>query len=53
MNAEIDKYASQGSGDAEKFKASLTDDDRKYFENVVRMRKTIELLKDNAAAKAE
>ena len=53
VNAEIDKYASQGSGDAEKFKASLTDDDRKYFENVVRMRKTIELLKDNAAAKAE
>ncbi len=53
VNAEIDKYASQGSGDAEKFKASLTDDDKKYFENIVRMRKTIELLKDNAAAKAE
>ena len=53
VNEEIDKYASQASGDAEKFKASLTDDDRKYFEEAVRMRKTVELLKDSAAAKAE
>ena len=53
VNEEIDKYASQASGDAEKFKASLTDDDRKYFEEAVRMRKTVELLKDSAVAKAE
>ena len=53
VNEEIDKYASQASGDAEKFKASLTDDDRKYFEEAVKMRKTVELLKDSAAAKAE
>jgi len=53
VNAEIDKYASQGSGDAEKFKASLTDDDRKYFESAVRMQKTVDLLKKAAVAKAE
>ena len=53
VNEEIDKYASQASGDAEKFKASLTDDDRKYFEEAVKMRKTVELLKDSAVAKAE
>jgi len=53
INAEIEKYASQVSGDAEKFKASLTDDDRKYFEDAVRMQKTVELLKNAAVAKAE
>ena len=53
VNEEIDKYAAQASGDAEKFKASLTDDDRKYFEEAVKMRKTVELLKDSAVAKAE
>ena len=53
VNAEIDKYASQASGDAEKFKASLTDDDKKYFESAVRMQKTVELLKNAAVTKAE
>ncbi|MBQ8953078.1 MAG: trigger factor [Clostridia bacterium] len=53
VNAEIDKYASQGSGDAEKFKASLTEDDRKYFESAVRMQKTVDLLKAAAVTKAE
>ena len=53
INAEIDKYASQASGDAEKFKASLTEDDRKYFESAVRMQKTVDLLKAAAVAKAE
>ncbi len=53
VNAEIDKYASQASGDAEKFKAGLTEDDRKYFENAVRMQKTVDLLKDAAVVKAE
>ena len=53
INAEIDKYASQASSDAEKFKASLTDDDRKYFESIVRMQKTVDILKNSAVAKAE
>ncbi len=53
INAEIDKYASQASGDAEKFKASLTEDDRKYFESAVRMQKTVDLLKAAAVVKAE
>ena len=53
VNAEIDKYAAQGSGDAEKFKAGLTEDDKKYFESAVRMQKTVELLKNAAVAKAE
>ena len=53
INAEIDKYASQASSDAEKFKASLTDDDKKYFESIVRMQKTVDILKNSAVAKAE
>ena len=53
IEAEIDKYASQASGDAEKFKAGLTDDDRKYFENAVRMQKTVDLLKSAAVPEAE
>ena len=46
-------YAAQASGDAEKFKAGLSEDDRKYFESAVRMQKTVELLKNAATVKAE
>ena len=53
IDAEIEKYAAQASGDVEKFKASLTEDDRKYFESAVRMQKTVDLLKEAAVAKAE
>ena len=49
--AEIDKYAANYGENADKFKETITDDQKDYFKEVVVMNKTLELLKEKNPAK--
>ena len=48
IDAEIAKYAERNGGDAAKFAERLTAEDRAYFESMVKMQKTVKILKDAA-----
>ena len=52
INEEMKSLAEQSRKSLEDFKASLTENDKKYFEEVASLTKTIKFLKDNAG-KAE
>lgn len=51
INAEIDKYAANYGENADKFKESVTDDQKEYFKEVAIMNKTLALLKEKNPAK--
>ncbi len=56
VEAEIVKYVAQNGGDLEKFRAQVMDNEnmKNYFESMVKMQKTVKILKDAAVApKAE
>ena len=56
VEAEIVKYVERNGGDLEKFREQVTGnaDMRAYFESMVKMQKTVKILKDAAVApKAE
>ena len=52
IDEEMKSLAEQSRKSLEDFKASLTENDKKYFEEVASLTKTIKFLKDNAG-KAE
>ena len=56
IEAEIVKYVANNGGDLEKFRAQVMDNEnmKNYFESMVKMQKTVKILKDAAVApKAE
>jgi len=56
IEAEIVKYVAQNGGDLEKFRAQVMENEgmKNYFESMVKMQKTVKILKDAAVApKAE
>lgn len=48
VKAQIEKFAPQTGKSVEEFEKTITDSDRKYFQNMAAMEKTVELLKTNA-----
>ena len=52
IEAEIVKYVAQNGGDLEKFRAQVMDNEnmKNYFESMVKMQKTVKILKDAAVA---
>jgi len=50
VDAEIAKYVERNGGDLQKFTERLSADDRAYFEGMVKMQKTVQILKDAAVA---
>ena len=51
INAEIDKYAANYGDNAEKFKATVTDEQKDYFKEMAVMNKTLTFLKEKNPAK--
>ena len=48
VDKEMAQYAEQGKKSLDDFKKNLSDSDRKYFEEIAAMQKTLEFLKENA-----
>ena len=53
IEEEIKKYAESGNTDVETFKATLTEDDREYLADRVKVDKTVKLITDAAAETEE
>ena len=48
VDAEMSKYADQNRKSLDEFKATLSDDDKKYFADITALQKTVEFVKANA-----
>ena len=48
VDAEMGKYADQNRKSLDEFKATLSDDDKKYFADITALQKTVEFVKANA-----